>query len=177
MLTIRVTGKIAKRLKTPLEQNPPASTGQLGDCYANLLIIQRQHLLLLVSERTLLPVLIPAKDLASFPERLPAAFAEILGSIGIPDGKIQTEMFGMAAWSFAKTANRQVLGSMNDFANMLEAYMDDGAPLQQQALRLARCPCGPLGMDNPISATATLFGEKVSSRAFDFDSPPMRGMN
>jgi len=171
MLTFRVTAKVAKRLKFPLEPNPLASSGLLGDWYANLLIIRRQHLLLLVSEKTLLPVLMPAKDLASFPERLPMALTEVLSNIGIPAVKIEAELSEMTRWSFAKTASRQVLGSMNDFANMLEAYMEDRAPLLTQAIRLATCPCSPLGMDNPLRATTTLFGEQAPAKVFELGFP------
>ena len=167
MITIRVTAKVAKRLKVPLDPSPQASTGSLGDWYVNYLIIRRQHLLLAVSEQTLLPVVMPARDLALFPMRLSHDLEALLGSLRIPEEKTRAETSEMNRWCFAKTASRQVLGSMNDFAHMLEAFMDDGAPLLKQALRLGQSPCSPLGMDNPIRATGNLFGIQVPRRAFD----------
>ena len=52
------------------------------------------------------------------------------------------------------------LGSMNDFAQMLEARRDDDEPLLQKALWLAESPCSPIGMDSPWESTAKVFGEK-----------------
>lgn len=177
MITIRVTAKVAKRLKEPLAAKFQPSSGSFGDWYANLLVIQRQHVLLVVSEKTLLPLLIPAKDLASFPKRLPHALGEMLRRLGVSGSKIEPELAQMTSWSFAKTASRQVLGSMTDFANMLEAFMDDGAPLVKQALRLARSPCSPLGMDSPIEATAALFGVKVPPEVYKMDLVPVEGFH
>jgi hypothetical protein len=45
----------------------------------------------------------------------------------------------------AKTANRSVVGIMNEFTLLAEAWRDAGAPdLQELSLRLAETPCGPL---------------------------------
>ena len=56
----------------------------------------------------------------------------------------------------ATTNDRRVLGSMNDFAFMTEAYVED-LSLADAALKLAECPCSPLGMKNPREATLALF--------------------
>ena len=46
----------------------------------------------------------------------------------------------------AKTANRSVVGIMNEFTFLAEAYRSDtpGPDLLALALRLAATPCGPL---------------------------------
>jgi hypothetical protein len=44
----------------------------------------------------------------------------------------------MANWNFAKTANRQVLGSMNDFANSLTFHVGSGETIQKLQKRLGR---------------------------------------
>ena len=168
MVTIRITGKIAKRLKSSPDAGAPLSSGLLGDWYANLLIIQRQHLLLAVSARTLLPVLMPAKDLASLPVRLRSAVVGMLRQIGIPETKINGELAGMNDYVLAKTVSRTILGSMTDFANMLE-YTFDSSSLELQALELAKSPCRPIGMDSPIEATAKVFGERPPRWNLDFE--------
>jgi hypothetical protein len=61
-----------------------------------------------------------------------------------------------------KTANRQVLGSMNDFAWLLEAYLDHGDALLEASLRLADAPCSPLKMDRPKDITREVFGVSAS---------------
>jgi len=60
----------------------------------------------------------------------------------------------------AKTNDRRVLGSMNDFAWMMEAYVEDHS-LLELALKLAECPCSPLGMNNPRETTLALFSTPV----------------
>ena len=115
--------------------------------------------MLAVSARTLLPVLMPAKDLASLPVRLRSAVVGMLRQIGIPETKIQGDLTGMNDYVLAKTASRTILGSMTDFANMLE-YTFDSSSLELQALELAKSPCRPIGMDSPIEATTKVFGER-----------------
>ena len=124
--TIRMTAKLVKRVKEPLVADPPASTGLLGDWYANLLYIDRQQLILAVSEKTLLPLLVPAKDAKDFPRRLRESLAEFLAALKIPTDKIEKELAEMSSRTFSKTASRQLLGSMNDFANALEYYVGNG---------------------------------------------------
>lgn len=54
------------------------------------------------------------------------------------------------------TNDRRVLGSMNDFTNMLDAHLD-GRALTEVALHLAESPCSPLGMQTPRAVTVSLF--------------------
>ena len=56
----------------------------------------------------------------------------------------------------AKTNSRQVLGSMLDFANMLEVYLD-GRPLVEVALHLSEAPCSPIAMERPRDVARELF--------------------
>lgn len=156
--TIRVTAKLAKRINEPLITEPSSSTGLLGDWYANLLYIDRQQIILAVSEKTLLPLLIPAKDAKLFPQRLRESLAESLSTLNIPKEKIEKELAEMSTWTFAKTASRQVLGSMNDFANALTFYVGSGETLQKLQTRLGETPCSPIGMSSPIDSTCKLFG-------------------
>jgi hypothetical protein len=124
----------------------------LGDWYANLLV-------LCVSERTLLPVLVPAKDIAGLPTRLAIAVGDMLRAIGVPETEVIRELRQMVDWRIAKTASRQVLGSMNDFAWMAEVDPRETMSLLDRALLLAESPCKPIGMQDPRRATVALFGE------------------
>lgn len=157
-LTIRITAKLARRVNEPLVAAPSSSTGLLGDWYANLLYIDRQQIILAVSEKTLFPLLIPAKDAKTFPQRMRESLAESLAALNVPADKIYTELVEMDSWVFAKTASRQVLGSMNDFANALDFYVGHGESLKRLEQRLGETPCSPIGMDSPIDATCKLFG-------------------
>ena len=49
-------------------------------------------MILCTSERSLLSVIVPAKDLPSLPRRIADALAYLLGRIGIPDPAIRREV-------------------------------------------------------------------------------------
>lgn len=157
MITFRITKKVASRLRRPLLETVAPASNILGDWYVNLHIIRRQHILMLVSERTLLPVLIPAKDAQSFPTRFPLALGSMLFLLGISNDKIEAELKHMGKWQFAKTDSRQILGSMNDFAHMLDTYLDGNQDLESLAIKLAKSPCSPINMASPIEATRASF--------------------
>jgi len=163
MVVLRCTRKLLRRLrKTPAEDAPTSST-LLGDWYANVVFVYRKPIILAVSARTLLPVLIPARDPASLGPRLAAALAEILAALGIPADQIRDEQQQMAQIAFAPTISRQILGTMNDFDRMLEPA--PGQSLTSAALELAQAPCGPIGMDSPDRATVSLFANPVGHGA------------
>jgi hypothetical protein len=144
-------------MKAVPDPSPPQPTNLLGDWYANLLVVRPAHLVLCVSERTLLPVLVPAKDIASLPTRLALAAGDMLRAIGVAEEQVIRELRQMVEWRVAKTASRSVLGSMNDFAWMAEVDPRETMSLLDRALLLAECPCKPIGMDNPRRATVALF--------------------
>ena len=48
-----------------------------------------------------------------------------------------------------RTENRRILGSMTDFAWLLDSYLTPGRSLEDVALHLAEAPCGPIGMLSP----------------------------
>jgi hypothetical protein len=124
-----------------------------------LLVVRPAHLVLCASERTLLPVLVPAKDIASLPTRLALAVGDMLRAIGVPEVEVRRELRHMVEWRIAKTASRRVLGSMNDFAWMAEVDPRETMSLLDRALLLAESPCKPIGMQDPRRATVALFGE------------------
>lgn len=151
MFTLRSTARLLKRLGGPTEVSPAVPSTRLGDWYAHLLFT-RPQLVLCVSERTLLPILIPARDATALVSRLRSALAKILRSIDVPAAMVMAETNAMADAVIGKTARRSVLGSINDFKRMLDAYLD-GRPLLAVSLHLAECPCGPPRGDSPRDAT------------------------
>lgn len=80
----------------------------------------------------------------------------MLTGLGVERPAVDTEIASMSEWRVAKTNSRQVLGSMLDFANMLEWYLDRRS-FQEVALHLAESPCSPLNMDCPTERTRKLF--------------------
>lgn len=155
MVVLRCTRKLLRRLRqTPGREGPKSST-TLGDWYADVVYLDRKPVILAVSARTLLPVLVPARDPGSLGARLSEAAGLALEALGVGPELIAEEQRRMEELVFAPTASRQILGSMNDFIRMLEAAR--GEPLVQAALGLAEAPCGPIDMESPARATVKLF--------------------
>jgi hypothetical protein len=147
------------RLGEPTAELVPPTT-VLGDWYANLLNVGRLRLVLCSSERTLLTVLIPARDPAALPDRLRAAVARTLGYLAIPADAIAREDREMRWHQIGRTASRQVLGSMNDFAFLADTYVRDDGPdadLDAIAILLNRAPCRPIQYESPDRATQAAF--------------------
>jgi hypothetical protein len=143
---------LARLGHAPANEPGPSST-LLGDWYANLIFLRGARLVLCVSERTLLPVVLHARELATLGARLPSAAGDVLAAIGIPAQIAHDERDRMTEVVFARTASRRILGSMNDLAYLLAADFDANASLLDLALNLAETPCGPLGMESPTRAT------------------------
>lgn len=158
MFRLRCTAKLLSRLRVKPDERAGAPSTRLGDWYAHLLFTRPVQLVLCVSERTLLPALIPAREVGSLVPRLREAVADVLRALNVPKEAICEEEEAMADAVIARTASRQVVGSMNDFVRMLEAYRVPTATLLDLALRLAQTPCSPLRMNSPRDETVRLFG-------------------
>ena len=116
MVVIRCTQKMLKRVGPP-DREPPTSTTRLGDWSANLVGVGRQRFVLLVADRTRLPILLPARDLKSIRVPLVDALAHVLLSLNVAAPSVRRELAEMRDGAFATTNNRSVLDTMNDFSN------------------------------------------------------------
>ncbi len=144
MLTLQCTKKLLDRIK-PTIALPQPSTSRLGNWHATVLFWKPQ-LVLLVNDRTLLPVLVPLAPASTLGLRFPIALKNVLVALGLSTEFIQSEIPGMDEVSFAKTSNRSVLGVMKEIIYLAEGYRDHHGltdPLTL-ALKLSETPCGPL---------------------------------
>jgi hypothetical protein len=152
MVSLRCTAKLLKRLGIRKPGEPPEPTTGLGDWYANIIYTPQGHYVLCVSERSLLPVVLSARDLGSLIPRLQRGVADVLRALGVPERFVELELVQMEPLAFGATRSQTVLGSMNDFVLNFR-YMLPGEPeltLLDWSLRLARYPCGPLDMGRPM---------------------------
>src|SRR6476469_3958502 len=97
MFTLRPSSKLGERLgfrRLPPEGVAPTTT-RLGDWYANVYAQQRKQVVLFLSERTLLPVVIPAAPIGSVPARFRDALGEVLRAIGVPEAQVRRELAEM----------------------------------------------------------------------------------
>ena len=69
----------------------------------------------------------------------------------------------MADVAFMKTANRSVVGSMNEFAFLAAGYREylGTADLVTLSMRLADTPCSPIKFNSPARLLKELFGDAV----------------
>ncbi len=73
-----------------------------------------------VNDKTFLPVFVALAPAASLLTRFPAAVAATLDALGIDPRFVASELEAMSAATVAKTADRRVLGVMNELAFQAE---------------------------------------------------------
>jgi hypothetical protein len=159
VFTFRCTQKLLDRLNvTPVPQAVSPDT-ILGDWYANLVRAGRIQVVLAVSERTLLPVVVPAKDGRSLVQRFTEALEPVLTSVGVPADAVNAECGAMQHWAIGKTANRRILGSLNDLAFQLQIGLLEfpDRALLAQSLWLARTPLKVIEYGAPDRTTVAAF--------------------
>ena len=87
----------------------------------------------------------------------------MLYKLGVPPDLAAAEVRGMERMAIAKTANRSVLSSMNDFVFQTKIFFereaeDDMAFLDEVEIRLAGMPCGTLKYAFPGEVARRLLG-------------------
>ena len=145
MYTIHATRKLLDRVKCSVGPSESAPSTALGNWYATA-IFWKPQVALFVNERTLLPVFVPLAPASSLAHRFPIVLRDVLTALGVNPAFVETEVHLMADHSFAKTANRSVVGMMNEFTFLGghgRQHMPDVA-LVDLAVRLASTPCSPL---------------------------------
>jgi hypothetical protein len=145
VLIVRATKKLLGRIGPPSLDEGEQSTTLMGQWYATALLWKPQ-VALFVNEPTLLPVLMPLAPAATLLARFPQQLAAVLTDHGTPAAVIDEEQRQMRDHRLAKTANRSVVGIMNEFAFLAQSYRGDIAvpDLLALAIRLATTPCSPL---------------------------------
>lgn len=159
MFALRCTQKLLDRLKAAPDPAPAQPDTVLGHWYAQRVEAGRTQVVLAVSERSLLPVVLPAAPGKTLVPRLIDALAPILLSVGVPADAAAAECAAMQQWTYAKTASRPILGSLNDLTFQLQVALRDGpdqSPLAL-ALWLARTPLSVIEYSSPDRATVAAF--------------------
>jgi len=151
--SLRCTAKLRRRLRLKELPEPEPSTAALGDWYANLFVVGRQPLVLGISERSLLAVVLRARDLRNLARHFRSALEERLRRLGAPEAAVESELAHLRSLALASATNRSVLGSMNDFVHLIKARAayEPGwewtvAELEED---LGDVPCAPIGYQRP----------------------------
>ena len=153
MVVLRRTQKLSASLPNS-DATPLTSDTALGDWYVNRIVVDRQPLLLLVSSATLLPILIPARDVRALPDRLAGIVEARLRRCGIEEAVIKAEVDAMSSVTVGATVDRSVLGILVDFAKSVPFHLEPGQwdehMLPGVEARLAETPCYASGPDNRV---------------------------
>lgn len=160
MVVLRCTQNLLERLKQADDLPPVESSTRLGDWYGNILRIGHRQLLLFISERSRLPVIIPAREAKQLPAVFPEAVCQMLAIVGVPAGDIAAERSRMRQMAFGRTRNRSLLGTINDYGFMVkytDARRSEPESPEELMRFLARTPILPLDGARPIDLTLALF--------------------
>ena len=96
MVTFRFTRKLLKYLHADAVDTEFAPTTVSGDWYANMFFTRHLRLVICLSERSLLPVFVEAKDRSTFTESLREAAKAVIKGIGVAPYIIEHELHEMS---------------------------------------------------------------------------------
>ena len=138
--------------------DPPQPTTRLGDWYGNTLNTGRQRLMIFVSDRSLLSIIMPLRERHEMLKNFKLRLAMLLLHLDVDVHLVTSELDQMETVVIAQTANKSVLGSMNDFSQITKVYLanDDSTDLHRVNHRLAQIPCGPINYQSPDQLTRIL---------------------
>jgi len=168
MRLIHCTQKLLKEMGTPPIETPLSeSTEGLGNWYANLLRIERKKCLLFTNEKSLYSFLIPKVlkvNLKNIEEEFLINLSYNLQYEGFGLDVINRVMQEYEDIGFAKTSNRQVLGSMNQLAFEYEVLVEQKEGLENIRIlelnkQINRTIMGALKYRYPIESLRKLFQE------------------
>ena len=135
-------------------------TTMLGDWYANILLIQRQQLVMLVSNRSRLCVLTTARDMVRIRPRFEHALMDLLRATDVPEEALLRESQAMERVCLrltgAKATGRSILGSMNDYTRALQNSDLNERSLFDWKLYFSNWLCGPLRYEHPSEVALRL---------------------
>lgn len=145
MVFIRETRKVLNLLPPTPENTEGGNDTALGDWFVNRIVIDRRPILLLISSTSLLPILVPARDVRHLPEHLPDLVEQRLKRLGIDSALIRAEVRALTPVGVGPTNNRSVVGILTDFCRMLPYYFPvenwGEAELVDAEQKLSGTPC------------------------------------
>lgn len=166
MFSLQCTRRLLARLDLKPAEGTSPPTARLGDWCGNVIPLGRREVALIVSVRSLLPVLVPLAPTAQFVPAFLGAVAEVLSRIGVGQAAIEAELREMTVGRVERTSNRQVLGSMTDFVYQADGY-SNSRDLIEIAVRVAQAPCSPIAMRSPDDVARELLGGGARGEGLD----------
>jgi hypothetical protein len=158
MFVFRPTLSLAKKMGLKLSSSDQASTTFLGDWSAVDFSLGKNRYVLCVSHKTRQPIVLSAAPYSEVVQRLRSNLLTTLQALEIPSNQIRVELPEMASVVYAKTNNRSILGTFNDYRGALELHHElgrirDYRDLLWMSTWLSETPMRTLGWKYPREAT------------------------
>jgi hypothetical protein len=144
MVLLRATQRVLRQLP-PMSPEFGESDTALGDWYVNRLVVDRRPLLLLVSSHSLLPMVVPAREVRTLPNPLPGLVRDRLLRQGIPVDQVEAEVRAMNPVVVSATRDRSVIGTLNEFTKDVPYHLPvngwSESDLAMIELHMSEMPC------------------------------------
>jgi len=146
MLVLRLTQKLAASLRVPLPKDTTPVANPCADWCCHRFTANRSRYLLVTNASTFYSVVLRAKGMGNESDFITVVVSGLRGYLqAVGHELVFARVIGPAAAEvrFSPVADRRILGVMNEFIFMAEAYLDDLSPVDTSD-RLNSCPVGPL---------------------------------
>ncbi len=166
MMTFRLTKKLLDKLGIEKPGEPGPATSRLGDWYGAILHTRPQHLVVLISECSLLTLVLAGRELNTLVSRFERMLAEMLAAIDVPQEEIDAEFRRMTPMAFGPTVNRRIVGVLNQACADLKFML----PLEPEftiydwSWHLSRTPWSPLRYERQEDVVRALLGGRPRLR-------------
>jgi hypothetical protein len=161
MITLRCTKKLQKALGVhPADDMAPA-TNALGEWYGNVIDTTAGELVVFCNARTFLSVAVPTTHTEDLIPTFVARVYNLLRLIEVPEPLANREIAAYDSVQFARTADRSVLGSLNQIAQIFQYVAEESEPGSRLSLQSIELGLGEyfhkaLGNVYPSEAAANL---------------------
>jgi hypothetical protein len=144
------------------------STNVLGEWYAHLIETAAGDLIVFANARTLLSVALPSSAIPQLIPLFAARVYNLLRIIGVPKALAAQEIDAYRDALFTKTADRSVLGSLNEIARYYQYVAEASNLCEPLSLQLVEEELGrylhkPLGYRYPAEVAVGLFSKGQSA--------------
>ena len=151
MLTLRLTQKLAHRIRVDLPAEVPPAGQACADWCCHAFTFTRCRYLLVTHATTFYSVVMLARGAANASGLIKTVTSGLRTYLAQAGHSFAFEQFiapETMVVAFSPVKNRQILGVMNEFIQMAPHYLVDLSPFETSD-RLNRCPIGPLDGQSP----------------------------
>ncbi len=170
-MTLRCTKKLLDKLEIDRPGEPGPATSRLGDWYGTILHTRPAHLLVFISEVSLLTMVLEGRELHTMVPRLRRMLVEMLERIGVSQDNIDAELQRMSPMAVGPTVNRRVVGVLTQACKDLKVMLplEPEFTIHDWSWQLSRTPWLSLAHERQEAIVRRLLGERPRLRLVGAD--------